>query len=449
MSTQKKINYGVFGLGISGIATITFLAKQHESFIAWDDSETNVKKAKEQSSDHSVFCDLSDSKWQNIDIMILSPGIPLHFPEPHQAVKFAKKHKIEIICDIELFYRHFPNNTYIGITGTNGKSTTTSLIGHILKENNISCHVVGNIGTPILSIIPKKDDVIVIEISSFQLDLVKKIRFNAAILLNITKDHLDRHGSMENYTESKYKIFSNQKNVDFAIINNALNDKYKFKGKVIKLDTTKKTPNGVSISENILYRDGNKVSKIDQPKSLLGSHNQENIIAAYAAVSNITNLSDKKILDSIETFQGLHHRIQILGEKHGFQFINDSKATNFESTEKALEIFDNIYWIAGGVSKEGGIDPIFHFKKKITHAFLIGKSSEEFAETLAKYSIPYTKSSFLEQAFYDAVALGKNDKKKKNLLLSPAAASLDQWKNFEERGNYFINLATKYINESH
>ena len=454
MNKTAKITYGVFGLGLSGLATIAFLSDKNISFIAWDDNELNVKKAKDKIANHDMLCDIQDKKWTQINCLILSPGIPLYFPEPHPIVKLARQHNIEIICDIELFYRFFPNHIYIGITGTNGKSTTTALIGHILKENNIPCKVVGNIGTPILSILPDQNDFIVVEVSSYQLDLIKTVRFNAAILLNITKDHIDRHGSLENYTTTKYGIFATQKKQDVAVINidyhpsSEMLEKLlsSIKSKLITITTHQKSKHGISIYNNILYKDGNKVSPIPQPEALLGTHNQENISAAYAAISNVTTLNEHQILDSVKTFQGLAHRIQIIGKVEHMQFVNDSKATNFESTENALKVFEHIYWIAGGLAKEGGIENIATFKNKIIKAFLVGSAKHEFAKTLDKHSIPYNISDSLDKAFPQAVTEAQQNHLNCTILLSPAAASLDQWKNFEERGNAFITLATQYIN---
>jgi len=446
--------YGVFGLGLSGLATLSFLLDKKVKFIAYDDNQANLKKAEDLlNGNKDSLCDLDDDQWSQIECLILSPGIPLYFPEPHKIVKIARKYNIEIICDIELFYRYFPNNIYIGITGTNGKSTTTALIGHILKANNIPCKVVGNIGIPILSVSPEKDDIIVIEVSSYQLDLIETVRFNAAILLNITKDHVERHGSLENYTKTKYKIFQTQTKVDSSIIDidhslfrNTLESLMgSLKSRLIKITAGHRSKDGISILDGVLYQDGIKVDVIPQPDSLLGKHNQENIAAAYAAVLSTTNITKEKILNSIFSFKGLPHRIEIVGKSGNLQFVNDSKATNFESTENALKIFDNIYWIAGGLPKEGGIEGIVPFKHKIIKAFLVGKGQEEFASTLEKNSIPYTLCGVLDKAFEEAVSQASASSKASIILLSPAAASLDQWKNFEERGNYFASLAKQYI----
>lgn len=456
MNNEKKIKYGVFGLGISGLSTISFLTSRKEEFIAWDDSSDNREKLVQKDlKDH--LKPLDDSVWTEIKTLILSPGIPLYFPIPHPVVSIANKHNIEIICDIELFYRTFKNNTYIGVTGTNGKSTTVSLISHILNENKIPYVLGGNIGKPILSCTPSESDIIVIELSSFQIDLLKNTKFDIAVLLNITQDHLDRHGSMENYINTKYKIFSRQQKKDTAIIcidnENTKNLSTKLKknsnANLIEISTEKMVNDGVSILSNILYKKNYKILELELPHSLQGQHNKENIAASYSAVHSCTKLSDKEILNSLSTFEGLKHRMEYIGEKDDIKFINDSKATNFESAEKALKTFENIYWIAGGIKKEGGIDKILPFKDKLSHVFLIGSSEESFAKTLKKFSIPHTLSHSLENAFNQAIGLAKkNNEKGKTILLSPAAASMDQWKNFEERGYYFIKLTNSFLNDT-
>ncbi|MCH9753557.1 MAG: UDP-N-acetylmuramoyl-L-alanine--D-glutamate ligase [Alphaproteobacteria bacterium] len=455
MINKKKIKYGVFGLGLSGTSTIDFLIKRKKEFIAWDDKPDNREQLKEKNLDCNLI-PINDPKWKEINTLILSPGVPLYFPKPHPIVKIAKENNIEIICDIELFYRSFPKNTYIGITGTNGKSTTTALIKHILDDNKIACEIVGNIGKPILKSQPKKSDIIVVEISSFQLDLLKDTKFDIAILLNITKDHLDRHGSMENYIDAKYRIFSGQTKGDISIINiDNVNTKTlckklekDTKSKLIKFSTDERIVNGISVINNTLYQDNTAISELNLPPSLQGKHNQENIISAYSAILSATKISAKKILSSLSTFQGLKYRMEYIGEKHGIKLINDSKATNFESSEKALKTFDNIYWIAGGIKKEGGIDGIEHFKNKLAHVFLIGSSEKDFAETLKKHSIPYSSSHSLENAFKHVLDMAKQSTStNKTLLFSPAASSFDQWKNFEERGAYFTKLSKKFIDD--
>lgn len=437
--SRKNVFYGVFGLGLSGKATLAFLEKNNYKAIAWDDSTSNLSDGFK----NIKFCDLENPEWNNIECLILSPGVPLHYPEPHEVVKIARKNNVEIICDVELLYRHYPDNKYIGITGTNGKSTTTSLIAHIFDSNNLPHKILGNIGTAALSATPAPEDTLIIEISSYQLDLVKEIHFNNSILLNITPDHLDRHGSIENYTESKYKIFNNQNSKDQAILNSAL-EAQNISANIVNFSGTEVLKTGVSVSKNRITFNGTHM-EVNLPHSLQGTHNYENVAAAFAAVKYSTNLTSQEIARSIESFEGLAHRMELVGDIANLRFVNDSKGTNFESTKYSLENFKNIYWIAGGKAKKGGIEGIEKFADNIKLAFLVGESQKSFAAELDKCGIPYHYSESLELAFVDATQEAQRNKQKNTILLSPAAASLDQWKNFEERGDYFTTLVRKYV----
>lgn len=429
----KNKKFAVFGLGISGISTMKYLKAKHINFIAYDDNISSINNIKSLYPDlANNLHDLSSPLWKEIDYLVLSPGIPLTFPTPHPVVKLTKNAKI--ICDIELLYLDNPNSTFIGITGTNGKSTTTSLIGHILKYNHLNVYVGGNIGVPILDIDNiKKDQIFVIETSSFQLDLLDKTKFNLAVLLNITPDHLDRHGSMANYTLSKYKIFNNQTSNDNAIIHYDL----------------KQLPNSITFSENNIEADvsvinnqlhyKDKIYDLSQNNSLLGKHNQQNLAAAITCCLKF-GLSAEKIIASLPSFVGLKHRMQYLGIHNGITFINDSKATNADSTDKALASFDNIIWIVGGVEKEGGILSLKQHFPKIKKALLIGKSSDNFAKTCGS-ELSWIKCDNLANAFKIACNTANP---RDIVLLSPACASYDQWKSFEERGDAFIELFEEY-----
>jgi UDP-N-acetylmuramoylalanine--D-glutamate ligase len=442
MNNKEVSFYGVFGLGLSGKATLDFLNQRGYKALAWDDSADNIKSL-DKHHKNIEFYDIKNPEWKNIDCLILSPGIPLHYPEPHPIVSIAKENGIEIICDIELFYRHFSDNKYIGITGTNGKSTTASLISHIFDSNNLPYKLLGNIGSPALSVAPSPEDTIIIEISSYQLDLVKDLHFDVSTLLNITPDHLERHGNMENYMESKFRIFHHQDKTDHAIINKSIEIK-DIGSSVTYFSGNELLDTGISVSKDKIY-DNKEYLAVSLPSSLHGSHNHENLAASYAAVKAITTLTEHEILKSIESFKGLNHRMQLVVQIGPLQFINDSKGTNFESTKQALNSFKNIYWIAGGKPKAGGIQGIENFVEKIKLVFLIGESQKLFAEKLEKHDIPYYYSKSLKLAFIDATQEAQRDKQDNVILLSPSASSLDQWKNFEERGDFFIGLVEKYV----
>jgi UDP-N-acetylmuramoylalanine--D-glutamate ligase len=457
---MKKKYFGILGLGISGAATVEFMIKKGYNFIVWDDSPESIKQCEKTlkiSKKALNVCNPDDKAWTKIDYLIASPGIPNL--RDHKILKSFGK-DTEIICDIELFYMHFPKQKYIAITGTNGKSTTTKLIEHILTCNGQIAKVCGNIGTPILSLTPKKNEIIVLEISSYQLDLIKTFRPNVAVILNITPDHLERHGSMEKYIESKKRIFLNQTTDDYLILNTddqVLSKIYNFllQKNQINLIPTSSEKNffkGISMLGNFIYDNIHK-TKLHLPKNknLRGKHNRENIINSYATTSILTPLFKTRLHHAIKTYPGLIHRFQFLGVAQGIEFINDSKATNVEATKKALNSLkdeEDIFWIGGGLPKKDGLNLIKESLKTINYAFLIGKAQDEFARVLDEINVPYKASNTLDAAFKDAMEVICMTKKgAKTLLLSPACASFDQWKNFEKRGERFIQLVKEQIKQ--
>lgn len=431
---------GIFGLGLTGLSLIEKLKDKCKTLIAWDD---NIEKHKSINSSVKIL-PINDKAWQSIDILYLSPGIPLNYPEPHPVVNLARKNGCPIVCDVELLYQLNSSATFIGITGTNGKSTTTALISHILKTNDVRCEVGGNIGKPVLELNELgKDGAYVIEMSSYQLELVHNTHFNIAVYLNLTPDHLDRHSDMEGYHKAKMNIFNHSSLPDVAIIN--FDDKYtkscyqELKGirRIIPFSTNYFLSTGISLMDNTLFFN-QKEYYLGRIKTLLGKHNAENIAAAFAACV-VRGLEPENIITAIKAYPGLPHRMEYLGEKNGVTYINDSKGTNPEATEKALKSFQNIHWIAGGVSKAQGIKPLLPYLDRVKKVYLIGKAQEEFAADLEGRAI-FEKCNNLELAFLKA---SQSSCCGEVVLLSPACASFDQWKNFEERGNFFRELFDK------
>jgi UDP-N-acetylmuramoylalanine--D-glutamate ligase len=453
------MKYVIYGLGISGLSAAKYLKQAGKEVITIDDNNSGEKNSDEISYDSKT-------------VISLSPGI---LPS-HKIFEIAKKTGAEIACDIEIFYRLNFQNNFIAITGTNGKSTTTSLTGFIFKELEVPSAIGGNIGIPCFDLPASFEKEVgasferspsatekpnqhfskgtyIFETSSYQLDLLTQTHFKIAALLNITPDHIDHHGSMEAYIEAKKKIFQNQTEQDFALIDidnenskkvfeEFKNDK-NFRAKLIPISTKKIQENGLSLIGGKLV---NKILGADshlelKSKFLHGEHNDQNMAFAFA-ISYCFGLTDeKKIISSIQKFEGLPHRCKVIGQKDGIRFVNDSKATNAESTEPALKSFENIFWILGGRSKEGGIKILEPYLKKITKAYLIGEATEEFAKILEKNSVDFEKCGNLERAFKSAYFDAKKSSlTEKTLLLSPACASLDQWKNFEQRGDYFCKL---------
>lgn len=429
MFDSKKI--GIFGLGLSGVSTMKYLATKGYRFVAYDDNIATVKKLQETYPEllHR-FKDLRNNSWNEIDCLIISPGIPLDHPKPHKVVEIARAAGAEIICDIELFWRVHRDNLFIAITGTNGKSTTSSLVDHILKYNFVDSRLGGNIGLPVLDIkAVNENTVFVIEISSYQLDLLKEAKFDIAAIINISPDHIERHGSFENYKKAKYKIFNNQNKNDVAIINynlGLMENCYSFSESDARAN--------VAIIDGVLHVN-NKMYILPISNSLLGEHNQQNLAAAIAICHKL-GISIEKIIEAIPFFKGLKHRMQYLGEVNQIKYVNDSKATNADSTACALFTYENIILILGGVAKEGGVESLKEFFPRIKYALLIGKAQDKFAETLGD-QVKWKKCNDLQTAFNFANEIAvKGD----SVILSPACASFDQWKNFEERGDAFIKM---------
>ena len=452
INNVKEKLIGVLGLARSGTAAIKSLLASNAQVIAWDDNEKVLSKNKELFQDQNIkFIPPSNQDaWQRIDFLITSPGISIYYPKNHILYSLAQEKNIPLYCDTELLYQNISDISkkvhFIGITGTNGKSTTTALINHVFNTVKINTQMGGNIGLPVLTLDPLDDGYYIFEVSSFQLDLTEKIRFNIAICLTITPDHLDRHGTFKRYVEAKQKIFNNQEKGDFAIIstdnytNNQVMNKIiaRKKARVIPISRTEQIDGGISVIDGILY-DNYKTKKqydVSGINSLLGEHNGENMAAAFAACT-IAGVKADDIIHTFKSYHALPHRMELFHYSGKINFVNDSKATNSDSAYWALKSFDNIYWIAGGTSKNDGIKLLKPFFEKITHAYLIGETAESFAEVLAENNVPYTIATTL----VNAVSIIKAQNiESGNVLLSPACASFDQWKNYEERGEVFMKL---------
>ncbi len=447
----KKI--GVFGLGKAGEATVASLLASGAEVYAWDDKAGDVKRIEHPALKITSY---KDWPWKELEALVLSPGVPLTHPKPHDVVEMAKSHDCRIIGDIELLHQACPEARYIAITGTNGKSTTTTLIGHILKCCGVRCEVGGNLGTAALSLAPLDEQgVYVIETSSYQLDLIDEARFNVAVWLNITPDHIDRHGDIEGYVRAKLRVFASQKEEDSAVI--AVDDEYSKgaaeavlrmkKQQLVTVSVNEKLSDGIYVDQGVLHDDAEGFQYDLKPVgTLTGKHNWQNAVASYAACRAI-GLQPAEICKAMESFAGLRHRLQLVAEWKGVRFINDSKATNADATANALAPYHTIYWIAGGKPKAGGIASLTPYFGKVTHAFLIGEAQDEFAETLTGKAA-FTKCGTLKEALKQAAKLALHEKKKGAVvLLSPACASFDQWKSFEERGDAFCQMVLNMMNK--
>ncbi len=389
--------------------------------------------------------DTSHINMNNITCVVISPGIPPSHPMPQQ----AKKLGIPVISDIDLFFSQDVALSHhaFGITGTNGKSTTTALLHHIFqntdKKNN--AFLGGNIGTPILDLPVEHNARYAIELSSYQLELSHKLNLFAAVLLNLTPDHLDRHGSMEQYAIEKMKIFDGCKNSLVCIDDAYTQDIYnivKNTQKTLSISCNQKADYYVDSNGNLFIKDRliTSISNMD----LKGKHNWQNMVAAFA-LAHVSGLPATHIIQAIQTFKGLKHRLQNVKTINHVTFINDSKATNSESTEMAIKAYKdkNIYIILGGRAKANGLNalqPCFPF---ITKAYLIGEAADEFAVILEKNNVAYATSHTLLPAVTQAYQDAQIDHQENIVLLSPCCASFDQFKNFEERGDIFCDIVEK------
>jgi UDP-N-acetylmuramoylalanine--D-glutamate ligase len=402
---------------------------------------------------------LRELDWSQIAALVLAPGVPLTHPEPHWPVKLARKADVEIIGDIELFCRERKSSglqsPVVAITGTNGKSTTTALITHLLKSAGRDAQMGGNIGVPVLALEPfaqigKPGRVYVLEISSYQVDLAPSLKPTVGILLNVSEDHLDRHGTMENYAALKMLVPASVEPGGTAVI--GVDDRYTREA-ASRIERAGKKVVRVSVLAPLrdgFYAEGSRILRAKEGKafpvaqlagigSLRGAHNAQNAACAVAACLAL-GLGLPEIQKGLASFPGLAHRMQQVGRKGNVLFVNDSKATNADSAAKALASFGDIFWIAGGKPKTGGIDSLAEFFPRIRKAYLIGEAADEFAKTLegkVPYEISGVLSAAVDGAGRDAAASGL---KEPVVLLSPACASFDQYPNFEVRGKAFTDL---------
>ena len=449
-SSYESQKVAVFGLGKAGDAAIASLLAGGAQIYAWDDHEISCARAMANYAGKIHIQPIREWPWQEIKALILSPGVPLTHPKPHNVVELAREHNVPVMGDIEILYRACPDARYVGITGTNGKSTTTTLIGHILKSAGIKTEVGGNLGTAALALKSLgADGVYVIETSSYQLDLLHSVRFNVAAFTNVTPDHLDRHGSMEGYVAAKMHIFDRQQKDDTAVV--AIDDDYtrdvvsKLRAQqaqsLVEVSSQAGSKAGIYVDDGILH-DGENRFDLRPIVTLTGRHNWQNAAVAYG-VARACGVAPDVICEAMKTFAGLRHRLQLAATIDGVRFINDSKATNADATSNALAPYDTIYWIAGGKAKEGGIDTLDAYFPKIRHAYLIGAAQDAFAQVLEKHGVAYTRCGTLDNALQQAATRAFMDNVPDAVvLLSPACASFDQWKSFEERGDAFCSMVT-------
>jgi UDP-N-acetylmuramoylalanine--D-glutamate ligase len=436
----------LFGLGSSGVIAAHALMLGGATVAAWDDKESSRAAA---AAAGVPLVDLHEADWSAFHSFVLAPGVPLTHPAPHWSVVAARAAGVEIIGDVELFCREratiAPGARFVAITGTNGKSTTTALTAHLHREFGYEVGMGGNIGTPILALPPPSARrAHVVECSSFQIDLAPGLNPSAGVLLNLTPDHLDRHGTMANYAAIKERLVAG---ADTAIVSiddpdcAAIAARLKASGK--RLDTISVAGNpvetGITLhgSKLIRHRGGasHEIADLAGIAALRGAHNGQNAAAAIATLG--ADADDlPRLRAALASFPGLAHRMEQIGRLGRVVFVNDSKATNADAAEKALLSFARVHWIIGGKAKEGGIEPLRPLFSRVAKAYLIGAATEAFAETLGD-AVPFERCGTLEvateRATRDAARTGRDEV----VLLSPACASFDQFSDFEKRGERF------------
>jgi UDP-N-acetylmuramoylalanine--D-glutamate ligase len=442
----------VFGLGGSGLACASALLAGGADVIGWDDSADTVAKA---TSAGIPTADLRHIDWSRIAALVLAPGVPLTHPAPHWTVGLARAAAVEVIGDIELFCRerraHVPDAPFVAITGTNGKSTTTALTAHLMSAAGHDVQLGGNIGTAILSLEPPRAGrVHVIECSSYQIDLAPTLDPSVGILINVTEDHLDRHGTLAHYAAVKERLVAGVQPSGTAIVGvddnwcAAAADRIERAGKrLVRVSVRRPLPDGLYVeAEQIMQAAGGSaraIAHIGGIGSLRGVHNAQNAACAMGAALAL-GLSTQAIQQGLVSFPGLAHRMEQVGRLGPVLFVNDSKATNADSTAQALACFTDMFWIAGGKPKTGGVGSLAGFFPRIRKAYLIGEAAAGFAQELdgrVPHVVAGTLDRAVELAARDAQAA---DVKEPVVLLSPACASFDQYRNFEVRGDKFREL---------
>ena len=430
----KNQDVGILGLGLSGLAAARVLLNSKANIFVFDD-----KKEKPSIIKKSNWINYNYWPWESIKTLVVSPGIPINNKEKHNAIKLAIDNNVQIINDIDLFVETNPKAKIIGVTGTNGKSTTAALLFHILKFNKIKSVICGNFGIPACSINdPGENGVIILELSSYQLDGAKSLSLDIATIINITPDHLDYHETFDRYVSSKLKIINFLKRNGIFIYDKS----NKLLNKII--DANKY--NSLKFSS---VNEKEAKDFINDNNYLKGTHNAINASIAISIAKKL-NINDNKIELAIKRFEGLSHRMEPLYISSNFKIINDSKSTNGESTAAALKSFSNIFWIVGGKPKNDGIGQAKNFLDKVVEIFLIGNSTKYFSEEILKFNenIPINECITLEKATILAIKKSKMSKLKNYvILLSPSAASFDQFKSFEDRGNQFKKIISQQIKQ--
>jgi UDP-N-acetylmuramoylalanine--D-glutamate ligase len=439
----------VIGLGKTGISVIRYCLDHEIPFIAWDDSPSLQEKVRLMGG---AIVEPNKAPWHAIEKLILSPGVPTTFPTPYVAVQLAQKYRIPYIGDVEYWNQlsQYSGYRYVGVTGTNGKSTTHAIIDYVLTAMNVPHFSGGNSGIPVLEA-PKLSfgSVVNLEMSSYQLDILDKMTFDVGVILNITPDHLDRHGNMENYIHSKQAQITRVKAGGLKVVGIDCPGGRQAYDNLIALGHADMIPiSSTHAIENGIYTVGNEVISSQNggktvlgliPDILPGAHNAQNVMAALL-VCRYLGMDVADFFRLLPLYPGLAHRQERILDTPKALFINDSKATNADATLPALKTYPNVYWIVGGIAKDEGVFPLLPYLNNVEKIFLIGESSERFQAELKGEKPSVSVANTLDEAMtLIAKELDQVDHKI-TVLLSPACASQDQFQNFEHRGRIFKEL---------
>ncbi|MBD3624149.1 MAG: UDP-N-acetylmuramoyl-L-alanine--D-glutamate ligase [Rhodobacteraceae bacterium] len=456
----ERHRVGVLGLGRSGLATARALAAGGAVPVCWDDSDG--ARATAEAEGFEIGDLRRDPAWEGMVALIVSPGIPHLYPAPHPVIERAYARGVAVDNDVGLFFRSWatddwhemdPTPRVVCVTGSNGKSTTTALLHHCLTAAGRPSQMGGNIGRGVLDLQPAREgEVVVLELSSYQTELARALAPDIAVFLNLSPDHLDRHGGLGGYFAAKRRLFSEggpERSVigvdtpEGRLLANQMREVTGSGDPVIRIANTVQLKDGWSVfaRKGFLaeWRNGRQMAAVDlrDIPTLPGAHNHQNACAAWAALRAL-GLAPRQIETGLRSYPGLRHRSQVIATIGGVTYVNDSKATNADAAEKALLAYDNIRWIAGGVPKEGGIEPLRPLFPRVTKAYLVGQCAPAFAATLGQTA--HTDCGTLEAAVAAAAADAQPGD---TVLLAPAAASFDQYPSFEQRGDHFIELVGK------
>jgi UDP-N-acetylmuramoylalanine--D-glutamate ligase len=447
----------VFGLARTGLAAARALVAGGAEVALWDEKLASRAAAE---GEGFALTDLSKADWSKFAALMLSPGVPLTHPAPHWTVERAKAAGVEVLGDIELFARavnaapEHKRPKVVAVTGTNGKSTTTALIGHVCAQAGRDVRIGGNIGVGVLDLPDMHGGAVyVLELSSYQLDLTSSLHADVTVMLNLSPDHLERHGSMEGYVAAKRRILLNQGKGDTAVI--GVDDQWgqqicteitaANRRTIVPISASKAMGRGIYVLQGMLYdatgERAQEVADLNGARSLPGRHNWQNAAAAYAAAKGLGIPADEAA-EHLLTFPGLAHRMETVAQLGRVRFVNDSKATNTDAARQALYSYPKVFWIAGGQPKTGGIEALKDLFPRVAKAYLIGEAAPAFAKTL-EGKAPVVEAGTMETAVSQAYADAAKSGQDAVVLLSPAAASFDQFTDFEARGEAFRDAVQK------